>query len=209
MKGKLIIFSAPSGAGKTTIVQHLLKAIPALEFSISATSRKIRPNEKDGKDYYFISVSDFRKKIESGEFIEWEEVYRDQFYGTLKSEVERIRNQGKHVIFDVDVVGGLNIKKQFGSDALAIFIKAPSLNELEKRLRLRSTEDDESFKKRIEKAEQEMKFSDKFDVVLVNDKLDETLSRAEDLVKDFIEYIISALKFEVLKVLKVLGIIAG
>ncbi len=186
MKGKLFIFSAPSGSGKTTIVHHLLKTIPLLEFSVSATSRKIRSNEKDGQDYYFISADDFRKKIEKNEFIEWEEVYKDQFYGTLKSEVERIRNQGKHVVFDVDVVGGLNIKKQYGAEALAVFIKAPSIRELERRLKIRSTEDEESFKKRTEKAKKEMSFSDKFDVILVNDSLNETFSRAEELVRNFL-----------------------
>lgn len=187
MIGKLLIFSAPSGSGKTTIVQHLLRRIPGLEFSISATSRKMRANEQEGKDYYFITAENFRKKIENKEFLEWEEVYKDQYYGTLRSEVERIRSQGKHVVFDVDVVGGLNIKKQYGSDALAVFVKAPSYYELEKRLRMRSTEDEISFRKRMEKAKGELSFSDKFDVVLVNDELKETLINAEELVRNFLK----------------------
>jgi guanylate kinase len=187
MKGKLPIFSAPSGSGKPTIVQHLLRKIPGLEFSISATSRKMRANEKNGKDYFFISSDDFRKKIENKEFLEWEEVYKDQYYGTLRSEVERIRNLGNHVIFDVDVVGALNIKKQYGPDAFAVFVKAPSYNELEKRLRMRSTEDELSFRKRMNKAKGEMSFSDKFDFVLVNSELKETLHNAEELVRNFLK----------------------
>jgi len=187
MTGKLLIFSAPSGSGKTTIVQHLVNNIPGLEFSISATSRKIRANELDGKDYYFISAVEFRKKIENKEFLEWEEVYKDQYYGTLRSEVDRIRNQGKHVVFDVDVLGGLNIKRQYREDALSVFVQAPSFNELEKRLRLRSTEDDASLKKRLEKAKDEMSYSDKFDFVLVNDELEESLRSAEKIVRDFLK----------------------
>ena len=186
MTGKLIIFSAPSGSGKTTIVQHLVNNIPGLEFSISATSRKIRANEQDGKDYYFISAVDFRKKIEKKEFLEWEEVYKDQYYGTLRSEVDRIRYQGKHVVFDVDVLGGLNIKKQYGKDAISVFVRAPSLYELEKRLRLRSTEDEASLKKRLENAKNEMSYSEKFDFVLVNDELGESLRSAEKIVRDFL-----------------------
>lgn len=186
MKGKLLIFSAPSGSGKTTIVRHLLKTIPGLEFSISATSRKIRANEADGRDYYFLSPEEFRKKIENKEFIEWEEVYPDQFYGTLKKEVDRIRNLNHHVVFDVDVIGGLNIKKQFGSDALSVFIHTPSMEELEKRLRGRSTEDEASLKKRLEKVRQELSYATQFDTVLVNDKLEVALMEAEKIVIKFI-----------------------
>jgi guanylate kinase len=187
MKGKLLIFSAPSGSGKTTVVQHLIRLYPELEFSISATSRKKRNNETDGKDYYFLSVEDFRKKIENQEFIEWEEVYKGQYYGTLKMEVERIRNKGSHVVFDVDVVGGLNIKKLYGNNALAVFVKAPSVKVLEERLRARSTEDEQSLKRRIEKSIGEMSYADKFDCVLVNDRLDIALLDAEKIVADFLK----------------------
>jgi guanylate kinase len=186
MKGKLLIFSAPSGAGKTTIVQYLLGLNLGLGFSVSATSREKRPNETEGKDYYFLSADEFREKIKSEEFIEWEEVYPDQFYGTLKQEVERIRNEGTHVVFDVDVVGGLNIKKLYGEDALAVFVKSPSLEVLEKRLRERSTEDETSLQKRLGKAKKEMLFEEKFDVTLVNDKLDETLLRVRKIVTGFL-----------------------
>jgi guanylate kinase len=186
MKGKLIIFSAPSGAGKTTIVQYLLGLNLGLEFSVSATSRKKRPNEVQGKDYYFLKTEDFRQKIENNEFIEWEEVYPGQFYGTLRQEVERIRNKGNHLIFDVDVIGGLNIKKQFGKDALAVFVKSPSIEVLEKRLKKRSTEDEESLKKRLDKAKLETKYADKFDIILINDKLDEALLEARDIVTNFL-----------------------
>jgi len=139
-KGKLIIFSAPSGAGKTTIVHHLLKSGLDLQFSISAASREKRKNEIDGKDYYFIPADEFRKKIENNEFLEWEEVYKDHYYGTLKSEVERIWSEGLHVIFDVDVVGGMNIKKYYGDRALSVFVMPPSVKHLEERLRKRSTD---------------------------------------------------------------------
>ncbi len=186
MKGKLLIFSAPSGSGKTTLVRHILQLDPRLVSSVSATSRKKRENETHGKDYYFLSPDEFRKKIASKEFIEWEEVYPGQYYGTLKQDVERLRNEGKHVVFDVDVVGGLNIKKLFGDDALAIFVKAPSLKVLEKRLRERSTEDEDSLQKRIGKAIDEMKFSDKFDIILINDKLDSALIEAEKIVSRFL-----------------------
>ena len=186
MKGKLLIFSAPSGSGKTTIVKHLLSLGKGIKFSISATSRKIRPGETEGKDYYFLSVENFRSKIEHNEFIEWEEVYPGQFYGTLKKEVERIRDNGNHVVFDVDVIGGLNIKKQYGDDALAVFVKAPSLEILEKRLRSRSTETEESLQKRLGKAIRENSYADKFDVVLINDNLDETLRQAEKIVSAFL-----------------------
>lgn len=186
MKGKLIIFSAPSGAGKTTIVRYLLEQDFNLAFSVSATSREPRPNEEHGKDYYFISKEEFQQKISNGEFLEWEEVYKGIFYGTLKSEVERIRNEGKNVIFDVDVVGGLNIKKFYGDDALAVFVQPPSVAELRKRLVNRSTEPEEKIAMRIAKAEHEMSFAPQFDVVIVNGKLEEALKEAEKVVSRFL-----------------------
>jgi guanylate kinase len=186
-EGKLIIFSAPSGSGKTTLVHHLLsKPELKLAFSVSATSRAKRPNETHGKDYYFLSADEFRLRIDSGDFLEWEEVYTDQFYGTLRSEIERIHSEGKHVMFDVDVVGGLNIKKQFGKDALAVFVKPPSIEELENRLRNRSTESEGSLKKRVGKAAEEMKYADRFDVILINDDLEKAKKEAENLVSAFI-----------------------
>jgi guanylate kinase len=185
-KGKLIIFSAPSGAGKTTIVKHLLQSGLNLEFSISAASREKRAGEENGKDYYFITAEEFRNKINQGAFLEWEEVYKDHFYGTLKSEVERIRNKGNHVIFDVDVVGGLNIKKYFGNEALAVIVIPPNVKELEKRLRGRSTENGESLKKRLEKAEYELSFADEFDYQLINDDLVAAKKEAKQLVLDFV-----------------------
>jgi len=186
MKGKLLIFSGPSGSGKTTIVHHLLEVISQLEFSISATSRKKRPHEKNGKDYYFLSPRKFREKINKNEFLEWEEVYENQFYGTLKSEVDRILKMGRNIIFDVDVKGGLNIKKLYGKSALAIFVKTPSFEELDKRLRMRLTENEASFRKRMEKAQEEIVFCNKFDVILINDTLNEVLVQAEDLVRNFL-----------------------
>jgi guanylate kinase len=185
--GKLIIFSAPSGAGKTTIVRALLKDIPNLRFSVSAASRPKRPNEIDGKDYYFIPVDEFRKKIENDEFLEWEEVYENNFYGTLKSEVDRIWESGNHVIFDVDVVGGLNIKKYYGDRALALFVMPPSVEELEKRLRNRSTESESDLKRRIEKARYEMTFAPQFDEVIVNDDLEKAVSEAKFVVENFLK----------------------
>ena len=185
-RGKILIFSSPSGAGKTTIVHHLLKRFPSLAFSVSATTRPQRPHETDGKDYYFLTPEEFRKKIEEGAFVEWEEVYKNTFYGTLRSEVERLLGQGKHVVFDVDVKGALNIKKQFGDRALAVFIMPPSVEELEKRLRHRSTDPEESIRERVAKAKIEMSYADKFDVILVNDILEETLQKAEEIVKNFI-----------------------
>jgi len=185
--GKLIIFSAPSGAGKTTIVRALLKDIPNLRFSVSAASRPKRPNEIDGKDYYFIPVDEFRKKIENDEFLEWEEVYENNFYGTLKSEVDRIWESGNHVIFDVDVVGGLNIKKYYGDRALSLFVMPPSVEELEKRLRNRSTESESDLKRRIEKARYEMTFAPQFDVVIVNDDLEKAVTEAKFVVENFLK----------------------
>ncbi len=185
-KGKLLIFSAPSGSGKTTLVHYLMKQFPELAFSVSATSRPPRPGEQDGKDYFFMTQDEFKQKIANHEFVEWEEVYENQFYGSLKSEVERLRNEGKTVVFDVDVKGGLNIKKQFGDEALAIFVKPPSLEILEKRLRARSTEDETSLKKRISRAGYEMEFEPQFDVVIVNDKLEEAQKQSVKLVRSFL-----------------------
>lgn len=186
MGGKIIIVSAPSGAGKTTTVKHLLQQNLGLEFSVSATSRQPRPGEINGKDYHFIPESEFRQKIENREFLEWEEVYEGNLYGTLKSEVNRILNLGKSVIFDVDVVGGLNIKKFYGNDALAIFITPPSVEELEKRLKKRSTETEEKINTRIAKAKKEMEFAGQFDVIIVNDVLSTALADAEKAVAGFL-----------------------
>jgi len=186
MKGKLLIFSAPSGAGKTTIVKHLLQKNFDLNFSVSATSREPRTGETPGKDYFFLSEKEFREKIENDEFLEWEEVYKGIFYGTLKSEVERIRNSGKNVIFDVDVVGGLNIKKHYGDEALAVFVQPPSIEELKKRLRNRSTESEEKINMRIAKAEKELRYARRFDLIIINDNLDSALKIVESKVADFL-----------------------
>ena len=187
-KGKLIIFSAPSGAGKTTVVKHLLKQDFGLEFSISATSRKPRHTETDGKDYYFLTNEEFQKKVANDEFLEWEEVYAGTCYGTLKAEVERIRDKGKHVIFDVDVIGGLNIKKYYGDEALAVFIKPPSIEELRNRLVGRSTDSPDVIEKRIQKAEYELSFASQFDTILVSQILPKTLASAEELVSNFLNH---------------------
>jgi guanylate kinase len=186
MKGKLIIFSAPSGAGKTTIVKHLLHQNFNLEFSISATSRAARYTEIHAKDYYFLTEVEFQKKIANNEFLEWEEVYKGTSYGTLKSEVERIRNLGKNVIFDVDVVGGLNIKKYYGEEALAVFVQPPSVEELRNRLTGRSTETEEKIQMRLAKAEHELSFAKDFDVVITNDKLEHAFAEAEKIISDFL-----------------------
>jgi len=186
-EGKLIIFSAPSGSGKTTLVKYLLQqSFLDLQFSISATSRKARPGEEHGKDYYFLSQEEFRNKIDHEDFLEWEEVYKGTFYGTLRSEVERIWKEGKHVIFDMDVIGGLNLKKQFGDRALAIFVKPPSIDELEKRLRSRDTESEEKIKERLFKAMLEMEEAQHFDHILPNDKLEVAQKEAENLVRLFL-----------------------
>jgi guanylate kinase len=185
-EGKLIIFSAPSGAGKTTIVKHLLKCDLNFGFSISATTRKPRGEEVNGREYYFLSEEEFKRKIENKEFLEWEEVYPGSYYGTLKSEVDRICNNGENIVFDVDVAGGHNIKKIYGERALAVFVQPPSIDELEKRLITRSTDHPEEIQSRIAKAEQEMTYSSYFDVVIVNDKLEDTLKEAEDLVRKFL-----------------------
>lgn len=186
-KGKLIVFSAPSGSGKTTIVHHLLQFKDLnLDFSISATSRDKRGSEIDGKDYYFISLEKFLKHIKNNDFVEWEEVYADNFYGTLKKEIERIWALGKNVIFDIDVKGGLNIKSQFPEQTLAIFVQPPSIAEMELRLRNRKTDSEEKIKERVLKAEKELKFADDFDVILLNDKLNVAKKNAYNLVNKFI-----------------------
>ncbi len=187
-KGKLIVFSAPSGAGKSTIVNHLLaqEDLP-LAFSISATSRKPRKGEIDGNHYYFISTDEFKTKIKNGDFLEWEQVYEGLYYGTLKSEVDRIQAAGKYVIFDIDVVGGLNIKNQFPEQTLAVFVSPPSIAELENRLRKRNTESEEKINMRIAKAEKEMAFASQFDYIVENHHLDTALAEAYSVVKNFIE----------------------
>jgi guanylate kinase len=187
-KGKLFVFSAPSGSGKTTIVRHLLKQEKFnLEFSISATSREPRGSEKDGEDYYFISLKEFKNNIKSDTFLEWEEVYRDNFYGTLKSEVERIWSHKKHVIFDIDVVGGLRIKKKFPKETLAVFVKPPSVDELKIRLKKRSTESEDKINMRIAKASVELATAPQFDKIIKNYELDVALKEAEELVSDFLK----------------------
>ena len=185
--GKVIIFSAPSGSGKSTVVNYLLSKDLGLEFSVSATSRAPRGEEKHGKEYYFFSADEFKKRIEAENFLEWEEVYPGCFYGTLKSEVERIWKAGHTVVFDVDVVGGVNIKKIFGDQALSVFIKAPSVDTLIQRLIGRGTDSMEKIEQRVAKAEYEMTFADKFDVVIVNDNLDTALAEAERAVRDFLK----------------------
>ena len=185
MDNKVMVFSAPSGAGKTTIVTHLLKAFNKLEFSVSATSRAPRGQEVDGKDYYFLSVKEFKKRVKNNEFVEYEEVYPGSFYGTLKSEVERIWAKGNVIMFDVDVKGGVNIKKIFGEKAFTVFIMPPSLEVMEQRLRARGTDSDEAIKTRIAKAAEEMTYAAKFDTVLVNDVLEESFAKAERLVNLF------------------------
>ncbi len=186
-QGKLIVFSAPSGSGKTTIVRHLLgKNDLNLEFSISATSRDKRGTEVDGKDYYFLSAQEFKNKIKNEEFLEWEEVYRDNFYGTLKTEVERIWALGKHVIFDIDVSGGLRIKRKFPDETLAIFVKPPSIDELKIRLKKRKTESDEKISMRVAKASAELATAPLFDEIVVNDNLENAFKDAETLVTNFI-----------------------
>ena len=186
MPGKLVIFSAPSGAGKTTIVHHLLEQDFNLGFSTSACSRDIRGNEEDGVDYHFLGIEKFKEKIDNDEFVEWEEVYPDQFYGTLKNELNALLEDGKNVIFDVDVVGGLNIKKHYGEQALAIFVMPPSLDHLRQRLEHRSTETQEDMQRRLAKAEKELDKADQFDCVLLNDDLEKAFSKADTLVSDFL-----------------------
>lgn len=185
-RGKCIIFSAPSGAGKTTIVHYLLKQELDLAFSVSACSREPRKTEIDGKDYHFLGVEGFKSEIANDSFIEWEEVYTNNFYGTLKSEMQRIWSEGKAVIFDVDVIGGLNLKKIFQQDAFALFVKPPSYDELEKRLRGRKTDSDEKIAQRMEKAVKELAFAKEFDVILVNDDLDRACASAKELINEFL-----------------------
>ena len=186
-KGKLIVFSAPSGSGKTTIVRHLLKKEKLnLEFSISATSRDPRGSEENGIDYYFISLKEFKNHIKSDDFLEWEEVYRDSFYGTLNSEIERIWALKKHVIFDIDVVGGLRIKKKFPDETLSVFIKPPSVDELKIRLKKRKTESEEKISMRIAKASVELATAPQFDKIIKNYELEVALKEAEELVADFL-----------------------
>ena len=188
--GKLIVFSAPSGSGKTTIVKYLLEQKELhLDFSISATSREKRGDEVDGKDYYFLSATAFQAKISANEFVEYEEVYKDNYYGTLKAELERIWALGKHVIFDIDVIGGLNIKKQFPKKTLAVFVSPPSVEELERRLRFRQTETDEKIQMRLAKAEREIAESNKFDVILKNYDLEIAKNDAYALVSDYLKIV--------------------
>lgn len=186
MDGKCIILCAPSGAGKTSITKYLLGKDLNLEFSISACNRKKRPNETNGIDYHFLSTEDFKSKIKTNEFIEWEEVYDNMFYGTLKSEIERIWKSGKNVIFDVDVKGGLSLTNYFGDNALAIFIQPPSLEELERRLRNRGTESEETVQRRISKASHELAFAKEFDKVILNNKLEDAQKEAYNIIKSFI-----------------------
>ena len=187
-QGKLIVFSAPSGSGKTTIVRHLLKHDNLnLAFSISATSREKRGTEEHGKDYYFLSLKDFKQHIKNDDFLEWEEVYRDNFYGTLKKEVERLWALGKNVIFDIDVSGGLRIKRKFPEQTLAVFVKPPSIDELKIRLKKRKTESDDKINMRIAKASAELATAPLFDIIIENDNLDKALAEAENLVGAFVK----------------------
>ena len=186
VNGKCIIFSAPSGAGKTTIVHALLAAQLGLEFSVSACSRDPRPNETNGKDYYFLGIKGFKEKIGEGAFLEWQEVYTDNFYGTLKAEIERIWSAGHAVIFDVDVVGGLNLKRIFGDQALAVFVQPPSEEELEKRLRYRSTETEDKIQQRLRKSGQELSRAKEFDFILVNEDLQVAIEQAKNVVTSFL-----------------------
>ncbi len=186
MQGKAIIVSAPSGAGKTTIVRHLMERGLGLAFSVSATTRPMRGSERDGHDYWFLTEEEFKRRIAAGEFVEWEEVYPGRFYGTLREEVLRIQGEGRHPVFDVDVEGGLNLKKEFGAEALALFIAPPSLEALEQRLRARGTETDESLAKRVGKAAHELTYAPRFDRTVVNDDLIGACAEAEALVREFL-----------------------
>jgi len=182
----MIVVSAPSGAGKTTIVKHLLKTFPQLGFSVSATSRKIREGELNGREYYFVSADEFRLMTEQQKLLEWQQVYPGSYYGTQVSEIERIASNGQFPVFDVDVVGGLNIKKMYGEKAMAVFIRPPSYEILESRLRSRATDPDESLQKRLSKVKWELTFENEFDKVIVNDSLEDALTHAENLVKNFL-----------------------
>ncbi|MBP5549787.1 MAG: guanylate kinase [Bacteroidales bacterium] len=185
--GKVLIFSAPSGSGKSTIVNHILGLHPEIEFSVSATSRPPRGQEQDGVEYYFLSVEEFRRRIEADQFVEYEQVYEGRYYGTLKSEVERIWAKGHVIIFDVDVKGGVNLKKYFGDKALSVFIQAPSVEDLRRRLIFRNTDAPEAIEERVAKAAEEMTYAPKFDVVLINDNLDKAYAEAEKMVDDFLK----------------------
>ena len=187
MEGKLVIISAPSGAGKTTIVKHLLESGLKLSFSVSATTRPIRRNETEGEDYFFLTVKEFKKKIKNNEFVEWEEVYKDMFYGTLKSELERIWTNGNHVLFDVDVNGGISLKNKFGTNSIAIFIMPPSVSELENRLVKRGTDTPEKIRLRVEKARDELKLANQFDTIIVNHQLDKAKEETLKIVASFLE----------------------
>lgn len=184
---KLIIVSAPSGSGKTTLVKHLLSVFPSLAFSISATSRKKREGETNGKDYFFITEEEFRHRIAVGDLLEWQEVYPGSFYGSLKSEVEKMMAAGNDVIFDVDVVGGLNIKKEFGSRALSLFVKPPSIEVIRERLNCRNTDTPETISRRVDKATLELEFADKFDHIIVNDNLDKAKEEIVKISADFLK----------------------
>lgn len=187
---KLVLFCGPSGSGKTTIVHHLMQQFPMMRFSVSATTREKRPNEVHGKDYYFLSVEEFKAKIQNDEFLEWEEVYKDRFYGTLKNEVERILNDGYVAIFDVDVEGGLHIRKQFGRQLLDVFVMPPSVDDLHKRLVARATESEDSLFKRLDKAEKEMNYAFRFNHVIVNAVLEDAKLEAMKIVKEFLEDVV-------------------
>jgi guanylate kinase len=189
MEGRLVIISAPSGAGKTTIIRHLLSCGLGLEFSVSATTRQMRENESEGNDYYFLSIDDFKRRINTGGFAEWQEVYKDNFYGTPKSEIDRIWAKGNHVLFDVDVVGGINLKTIFGDKAISLFIMPPSVEELEKRLAGRGTDDPEKIRMRVMKAAEEMKSAARFDHIIINDDLEKAKAEAFDIVSDFLNKI--------------------
>lgn len=185
-RGKLIVFTAPSGSGKTTIVRHILEKFDRTAFSVSATTRSKRPHEIHAKDYYYLSVETFKSWIEMQAFVEWEEVYAGQFYGTLKSEIDRLCESGKHVVFDIDVKGAMNIKKTYPQDTLTVFVRVPSMEELERRLRSRGNDNEESLKRRLAKSAHELTYEDQFDVVLINDDLEVTLKEAEDIVQNFL-----------------------
>jgi guanylate kinase len=187
MIGKLIIFSAPSGSGKTTIVKRILSKYQNLEFSVSACSRPMRAGEVNGRDYHFLTPDEFKLKIEQNEFVEWEEVYTNSYYGTLKSELQRIWSKGNHVVFDVDVIGGLNLKKIYGENALSIFVMPPSIDELKKRLELRGTDSAESIAKRVGKAQQEMEYAKDFDTIIVNDNLEKAVIETEQILHNFLK----------------------
>jgi guanylate kinase len=188
MAGKLVILSGPSGAGKSTLTKHLLENEKYnLVFSISACSRKIRPGEVEGKDYYFLSVDSFKSKIEEEEFLEWEEVYPTQYYGTLKLEVEKLRMTGKNVIFDVDVMGAINIKRKYKDEAIAIFVKPPSIELLEERLMKRNTETPENIQRRVRKSKMELAYARRFDYIITNDKLEEAFAEVDDVVGHFLK----------------------